>query len=129
MKKLFCVGFVSILLAIAAPASPSDGSDRPASFASHEEAARYVAGLFAGGRIDDVALGGDHYFVLIQHGSGLPIIGLAQIYRQEGERWRRVSQAPIPRHEFLRAVADKGSIVAVGESTGRKTLLYDPKKG
>lgn len=74
-------------------------------------------------------LGAEHYLVLFQHGSGIPVLGFAQVYRREGERWTLLAKAEIPHFEFLKAVALEGKIVAIGEKSGSKTPIYDPRKG
>ena len=100
----------------------------PAAFASREEAGKFVEQLFAGGRIDEVSLGSARYFGLFQHGSGIPVLGFAEIYRAEGQRWKWIAKGDIPRFEFLKAEALDGVIVGVGTKSGRKIQLYDPKR-
>jgi hypothetical protein len=128
VKKYLCFAFVALLIAGVLQARGSDDTARPKSFESREEATRYVARFFAGGQVDDVALGADHYFVLVEHGSGIPVLGFAEIYHQEGARWKWIAKASVPRFEFARAVALDGKIVAIGERTHDKTVLYAPKR-
>lgn len=99
----------------------------PARFATSAEADDYVSHLFVGGEVNEVAIGRVHYLVVIRHGSGLPILGHLQVYRQEGRHWSWIAEARIPRIEFARAEALDGKIVVIGRKSGQTTVVYDPK--
>lgn len=99
----------------------------PAVFPSPAAALVYADALFAGGRVDEVRIGRTSYLVVMQHGSGVPVLGIA-VYRRGLAGWRRleVPSAPRTHFDFVRASAADGKIILTEERSRRPWVLYDP---
>jgi hypothetical protein len=97
----------------------------PDVFPSYEAALDYCGALFAGGRAEPVQLGSVSYLVVIQHGSGRPVLGIA-LYQQRFERWRRVATDRLQVFDFVHASTSDGKIILTEERSGRIWTLYSP---
>jgi hypothetical protein len=99
----------------------------PDAFPSQEAAQAYTGALFAGGRVDPVRIGSVNYMVVIQHGSGVPLLGIG-VYRKGLLGWRRVEvpRAPRPQFDFVRASEAGGKIILTEQRSRRTWILYDP---
>src|SRR4051812_31869630 len=99
----------------------------PGAFPSQEAALAYTGALFAGGRVDPVRIGSVNYMVVMQHGSGVPLLGIG-VYRKGVFGWRRVEvpRAPRPHFDFVRASEADGKIILTEERSRRTWILYDP---
>lgn len=106
--------------------SASEGTI-PETFTSYEAALAYTNALRAGGRVDHVRVGSTSYMVVMQHGSGVPLLGIA-VYRKGVFGWHRVEvpRAPRPHFDFVRASEADGKIILTEERSRRVWILYDP---
>lgn len=98
----------------------------PDRFSSYDAAIDYSKSLFAGGRVDRVQLGSANYLVVIQHGSGRPVLGIA-VYQEKFRRWERVPADRPPVFDFVYASAQDGKIILKEERSQRVWTLYDPR--
>ena len=96
----------------------------PSAFPSYDAAVAYSNALFAGGRVDRVQLGTTSYLVVIQHGSGRPVLGIA-VYEKKSTRWERVPTNRTPVFDFVRASNEAGKIILTEERSRQVWTLYD----
>lgn len=98
----------------------------PERLSSYEAAVDYTEALFAGGHVDRVELGSRRYLVVIQHGSGRPVLGIA-VYQKKFMGWQRVPTTHPAVFDFVRASVRDGKIILTEERSQRVSTLYDPR--
>lgn len=113
----------------AADNSPRQSPSRdefPDTFASTAAAEEFINQLYLKGRVDRVRTDGKSFLVVMTHGSGVAVTGIA-LYRREWFHWKHVQSTSTPNPgEYLRAESDAGNIVLVGLRSGKRWPLYNP---
>lgn len=98
----------------------------PDRFAAEADAIAFADRLFAGGEVQTATLGDSRYLLLIQCGSGVPIVRLA-LYRADATGWSRLREvAPPTRSERLTLFVQDHNLFLRGADTGQLWPLHPP---
>ena len=131
MKRAVLVLFATLI--VSCTSTDSEAIQRaaregvlPNAFPSYEAAVDYCSALFAGGRAEALQIGSASYLVVIQHGSGRPVLGIA-LYQEKFGRWQRIAAERPPVSDFVHASVSDGSIVLTEEGSRKVWTFYVPK--